>query len=584
VDHHGPAVSTDPVGAATLVRDTGTSPASRTSRRGATLALLVIPTGFLAVFFVLPVGTIVWTGLAPDGRLELGVLGRVLTDPSVRGVAWFTLWQAVVSTALTLLVALPGAYVLSRVAFRGRRAIQAAVTVPFVLPTVVVGSAFLALLGPRSPINTAMTSLLGDAAPTLDLRRTVTAILLAHVFFNYAVVVRTVGGLWSLIDPKMEDAARVLGASRWRAFREVTFPLLRPAIASAAAIVFLFTFTSFGVVLILGGPGRATIEVEIHRATTQLLDLPLASALALLQLVAVVASLAVYGRLQRQATTEQSLVDAASVLRVPRTSGERWFLRANLAVMAGLVAAPLLVLVERSLVTADGYGLDHYLALVTDRRATVLAVPALEAIRNSVVFGVGATAVALIVGGLAATAATVGRGRLTSGVDRALMVPLGTSAVTIGFGFLLALGRLPLDLRASPWLVPIAQALIATPFVVRTLVPVLRAIDQRLRDAAAVLGAGPLRVWREVDLPIVGRAVLVAAGFSFAIAVGEFGATVFVARANWPTMPVAIFRLLGRPGVANFGQAMAMSTVLMMITAGALLAIDRLRVGQVGRF
>lgn len=566
------------------VRGPGATSGSRTSRRGASLALLVVPAGFLAVFFVLPVGTIVWTGLAPEGQLELGVVGRVLSDPSVRGVAWFTLWQAVVSTLLTLLVALPGAYVLSRIAFRGRRLIQAAVTVPFVLPTVVVGSAFLALLGPRSPINTAMTGLLGDGAPALDLRRTVTAILLAHVFFNYAVVVRTVGGLWALLDPKLEDAARVLGASRWRAFREVSLPLLRPAIASAAAIVFLFTFTSFGVVLILGGPARATIEVEIHRATTQLLDLPLASALALLQLLAVVASLAVYGRLQRRATSEQSLVDAASVLRTPRTPGERWFLRGNLAVMTGLIAAPLLVLIERSLVTADGYGTDHYISLATDERATVLAVPAGEAIRNSLVFGSGATLVALVVGGLAATAATLGRGRLTSVVDRALMVPLGTSAVTIGFGFLLALGRPPLDLRASPWLVPIAQALVATPFVVRTLVPVLRAIDQRLRDAAAVLGAAPLQVWREVDLPIVGRALLVAAGFSFAIAVGEFGATVFVARASLPTMPVAIFRLLGRPGVANFGQAMAMSTVLMTITASALLAIDRLRVGQVGRF
>jgi thiamine transport system permease protein len=577
-------VSTTPTGAPTSVRVAGSSPAPRRRRRGATLLLLVIPAGFLAVFFVLPVGTIVWTGLAPDGSLELGVVGRVLTDASVRGVAWFTLWQAVLSTGLTLLVALPGAYVLSRVDFRGRRAIQAAVTVPFVLPTVVVGSAFLALLGPRSPINTAMTALLGDAAPALDLRRTVTAILLAHVFFNYAVVVRTVGGLWSLIDPKLEDAARVLGASRWQAFREVSLPLLRPAIASAAAIVFLFTFTSFGVVLILGGPGRATIEVEIHRATTQLLDLPLASALALLQLLAVVASLAIYGRLQRRATTEQSLVDAGAALRTPRTRGERWFLRSNLAVMVGLLAAPLLVLVERSLVTDGGYGWDHYLALATDERATVLAVPAGEAIRNSLLFGAGATLVALVVGGLAATAATIGEGRLTSVVDRALMVPLGTSAVTIGFGFLLALRRPPVDLRASPWLVPIAQALIATPFVVRTLVPVLRAIDQRLRDAAAVLGASPWRVWLEVDLPIVGRALLVAAGFSFAIAVGEFGATVFVARANLPTMPVAIFRLLGRPGVANFGQAMAMSTVLMMITASALLAIDRLRVGQVGRF
>ncbi len=574
MDGDGPALSAPEAAPA--------APPAARRRRWVPLALLSLPAAFLAAFFLHPLARIVGLGLAPEGSLELGVLGRVLTDESVRSVAWFTLWQAVVSTLLTLAVALPGAYAVSRMDFPGRSLVRAAATVPFVLPTVVVGSAFLALLGPRSPINAALEAVLGSGAPTLDLRRTVTAILIAHVFFNYAVVLRTVGGLWSHLDPRLEDAARVLGASRWQAFREVSLPLLRPAIASSAAIVFLFTLTSFGVVLILGGPGRATIEVEIHRATTQLLDLPLASALALLQLAAVLAALAVYGRLQRRAT-RQRLVAAAHAARPPTSRGERAFLAANLAVIALLLLAPLLVLVERSFAGPDGYTLAAWQGLF-DTRDTVLAVAPGEAVRNSLLFGASATVLALLVGGLAASAAALGDGRASRLVDRALMLPLGTSAVTLGFGFLIALDTPPLDLRGSPLLVPIAQALIATPFVVRTLLPVLRSIDARLREAAAVLGARPLRVWAEVDLPIVGRALLVAAGFAFAIAVGEFGATVFVARAELPTMPVAIFRLLGRPGVANFGEAMAMSTLLAAITATAIVMIDRIRVGQIGRF
>lgn len=549
----------------------------------ATAALLAIPIAFLAVFFVYPVATIIITGLRPEGSFELGRVWAVVTDPIVGRVAWFTLWQAALSTVLTLVLALPGAYALSRMRFAGRDVVRSAIMVPFVLPTVVVASAFLALLGPHSPINTGLQALFGSGFPTLDLRRTITAILIAHAFFNYAVVVRTVGGLWSLIDPRIEDAARSLGASHWQAFREVTLPLLRPAISSAASIVFLFTFTSFGVVLLLGGPTRATIEVEIHRATTQLLNLPLASILALLQLVAVVSALVVYSRLQRRAV-RQPLVASEQASRPPRTPGERWFLRSNLALMALLLAAPLLVLIERSFATADGYSLANYRALFATTADTILAVPPLVAIRNSVLFALLAALVAVVVGGLAATGAVVGRARIGRLVDGALMVPLGTSAVTIGFGFLIALDRPPLDLRGSPWLIPLAQALVATPFVVRTLLPVLRSIDQRLHEAAATLGATPRRIWREVDLPIVGRALLVAIGFSFAIAVGEFGATVFVAQAQFPTMPVAIYRLLGRPGVANFGQAMAMSTILMVVTASALLLIDRLRVGQIGRF
>jgi thiamine transport system permease protein len=551
-------------------------------RRGVTAGLLALPVVFLGIFFVLPVGTIVLTGLRPEGELDLGAVWTVVTDPGVRRVVWFTVWQATVSTLLTLAVGIPGAYVFARLRFRGRALLRAGIMIPFVLPTVVVAAAFLALLGPSSPLNEAAAALLGDAAPRVDLRRTITAILVAHVFFNYAVVVRTVGGLWGHLDPRLEDAARVLGASRLRTFREVSWPLLRPAVAAASAIVFLFTFTSFGVVLILGGPTRATIEVEIHRATVQLLDLPLASVLALLQLVAVVATLLVYGRLQRRVVPQQ-LRGTVETAHRPRTAGERWFLAVNLGVIAVLLATPLAVLVERSLASAGGYGFDHYRSLFTQTRGTVLAVAPWVAIRNSIVFGLAATVVALVVGGCAAAAA-VRRGRSGAVVDRALMLPLGTSAVTIGFGFLISLNRPPVDLRGSILLIPAAQALIATPFVVRTLLPVLRSIDQRLRDAASVLGAPPARVWREVDLPIVGRAVLAAAGFSFAIAVGEFGATVFLARGQLPTMPVAIFRLLGRPGAANFGQAMALSTILMLVTASAMILIDRLRVGQVGRF
>jgi thiamine transport system permease protein len=113
---------------------------------------------------------------------------------------------------------------------------------------------------------------------------------------------------------------------------------------------------------------------------------------------------------------------------------------------------------------------------------------------------------------------------------------------------------------------------------------VLRAIDPRLRDAAATLGASPARVWREVDLPIVARAALVAAGFAFAISLGEFGATIFIVRPNQPTLPVLVFRLLGQPGPLNFGGAMAASVILMVLTALAILGIERFRAGTVGSF
>jgi len=211
----------------------------------------------------------------------------------------------------------------------------------------------------------------------------------------------------------------------------------------------------------------------------------------------------------------------------------------------------------------------------------VLFVPPTDAIRNSIVYAAIATAIAVTVGGLAAFAAARSHRRV---IDGLLSVPLGVSAVTLGFAFLITLDTPPLDLRTSPLLVPIAQALVAIPFVVRIMGPVLRSIDPHLREAAATLGANPARVWREVDLPIVARAALVAAAFAFAISLGEFGATTFIARPNHPTLPVMIFRLLGQPGAQNFGAAMAASTILMALTALAVLGIERFRVGEIGTF
>jgi thiamine transport system permease protein len=538
------------------------------------LALIAIPVAFLGLFFVYPVVAILGRGLAPGGHLDLDPLGDVLSDPGLREVAWFTVWQAALSTALTLAIGIPGAYVLSRYRFPGRGLVRALVTVPFVLPTIVAGAAFRAL----------------------GITESVVAILLAHVFFNYAVVVRTVGGLWSHLDRRQEEAAQMLGASRWRTFVGVTLPALRPAIVAAGSIVFLFCFTSFGVILVVGGPSYATLETEIYRQTAQLLDLPVAAALAVVQLAAVLAALGVgsWARGRRGAALG---LRAASETTVRPRGRALAFLVANLVLMAVLLGAPILELVRRSFSS----GLDAYRGL-TETSSGFLE-PPIDAVWTSLRYAVIATVVALVVGGAAAFALASARapgpgstGRSERGrrrgvrrggrwlLDLLVMLPLGVSAVTVGFGFLIALDSPPLDLRTSPAIIPIAHALIAIPFVVRVMLPVLQSIDPRLREAAAMLGAAPRRVWLEIDLRMAARAALVAAGFAFAISLGEFGATLFIVRPDTTTLPVAIYRLLGRPGAASFDQAMAASVVLMVLTAASVLVIERLRVRDVGEF
>jgi thiamine transport system permease protein len=530
-------------------------------------ALIGVPTAFLAYFYLYPLVSITIRGLTVDGSIDLGVFGDVIGDPTLQGVAAFTLFQALLSTILTVVVALPAAWVFARFDFPGRRLLRAATLVPFVLPTLVVGSAFLALAGPRGVTG-------------VDLTGTLWIILIAHVFYNYAVVVRGVGSYWERIDPSIEDSARVLGASPIKVFRTVTLPLLLPAIASTSALVFLFSFTSFGVVLLLGDLTHTTIEVEIWRQATAFLRLDIASTLAVLQIVGIGIILIVYGRFQRRSAVR--FRHRAS--KPPRPSGRKQWMAvgAVLTSMAVILGVPIATLMWKSLIEpSGGIGPANYQALVSLPERSAAFIDPLEAIANSLRFAMAATLIAVLIGGLASAALAYTSRRVSSTFDVFVMLPLGTSAVTIGFGFLIALDW-PVDLRASLILIPIAHALVAIPFVVRSVSPSLGSVQQTLREAAATLGANGWRTWWSVDFRLVGRTMLVGAAFAFAISMGEFGATSFIARPSAPTIPIAIFRLLGRPGGSPFGAALALSVILMAITAAAVLVIDAIRTDQRG--
>jgi thiamine transport system permease protein len=523
------------------------------SRLSPLLLLALLLLAFLGLFFAWPVISIVSIGLHGGGVLD------VLASSDTWGLVGFTLGQAAAATVVALLAGMPVAFVLARCKLPGVGLLRMLVVVPFVLPTVVVGLAFRALLPDGGVVS----------------------IVLANAFFNVAVVARTVGGLWAHTDRRAEEAARALGASRWRAFTSVVLPAIAPAIGSAAAVVFLFCATSFGVVLMLGGAHYRTLETEIYLRTVELFDLPGAAALSLLQLAAVVAVLVVGAVARRRGETALRLRRQTETARRP-VGGEWIVVAAAVAVVVALMV-PVAGLVARSMST----GFGGYLALAGQGESGTLEVSGLDAAWNSLRTATDATILAMLLGVTSAVVLSQlrrGSAALGETLDLALMLPLGVSAVTVGFGYLITLGDLPFDLRSSPMLVPFAQALVITPLIVRMVLPVLRAVDERLRQAAGTLGAGPLRVWREVDLALAGRSLVAAAGFGYVVALGEFGATSFLARPDAPTLPVAVGRLISRPGELNNQMAYAACVLLMLVTAAAVVAIERLRAPAVGEF
>jgi thiamine transport system permease protein len=558
------------------------------------LLLWLAPLTFLGVFFFYPFIRILAFGLnfstfqPSNFQLALHVL-------------LFTFYQAILSTLLTLLIGLPSAYLFARFDFHGKSLLRALTTVPFMLPTVVVAAGFNALLGPRGWINVGVVnlfswlhqlpvtnSLFPYAFSPIPFVGTLSAILIAHVFYNTTIVIRLVGNALSNLDPKLEHAARSLGANNRRVWWNVILPLLRPSIFAASLLVFLFDFTSFGVILLLGGPSFATLEVEIYIQALQILNLPLAALLAFIQLLCTLIFSILYTSTLKRVTVQSSprSVDQHKA----KTIREKIFVAAFCFLLTAFFILPMLALPLRSVSRLDAdrgqptqvhYGLttDYYTELFVNRTNSLFYVPPVQAALNSLGYAIATVFLSLVLG-FPAAAALAKPGRLERILDPILILPLGASAVTLALGFIIAFGRLLI----SPWMVPLAHTLVALPFVIRTLQPAISSIPDRLRQAARTLGASPFRVWQNVDLPILSRAALSAATFAFTISLGEFGATLLLARPDYPTIPIAIYRFLSLPGASNYGQAMAMATLLMALTTVSIMFIEKQRLPGAGDF
>jgi thiamine transport system permease protein len=536
---------------------------------------------FLAAFFFFPLLRIL--GLALDWNSIPGSWDQV--KGLIGSTVWFTFYQAVLSTLLTLLVGLPGAYLFAFHDFAGKRILKAITAVPFMLPTVVVAAGFNALLGPRGWVNIILMDWFNlEKAPVIFVN-TLSAILLAHVFYNSTIVLRLVGNAWAHLDPQLGQAARTMGAPPGQVFWKVSLPLLRPSILAATLLVFLFDFSSFGVILLLGGPHFSTLEVEIYIQSLQMLNLPVAAILSMIQLFFTLVFSVLYSRVALKASVP--VRSGTDPLRGVQSWSSRLFRIGMIIVLILLFILPMIGLPLRSFARVDPamgqrttpeatLTLDYYRELFINRQGSLFYVPPIQALRNSLIYA-GLTVLISLVLGFPVATALAHPGRMEQSLDPILMLPLGASAVTLGLGYLISFNTPPFNFLTSPWLVPLAHSTIALPFVIRSLQPALAAIPDEYRMAAAVMGASPLRAWFAVKWPMVGRATLAAGTFAFTISLGEFGATSILARPEFPTLPVAIYRFLSQPGGLNYGQAMAMASLLMLMTTLAIAMIEQIR-------
>ena len=543
-------------------------------RRG-WFVLLAIPAAFLALVFYYPLALILKTGLSEGGRLTLAPLQEILADSYYLRLIGFTIEQAALSTLASLAIGLPGAYLLTRYRFPGKEAIRSLTAVPFVLPAITVALGFILFFGNSGHLNQFLMDLFHLTEPPIRLLYSLRGIVLAHAFYNAPIITRMVNAAWEGLDPAIDEAAISLGAGRLRRFLEITLPRLAPALLSSAALVFVFTFLSFPIVLSLGGARYATIEVEIYTLTRTLLDYRLGSALILVETFLSLGFTYLYLRTEGRfasLTRGDRETPTQPLFRGPITFG-KWLLLVYSFLAAIFFLGPIVSILADSFRAGGGWTFSNYCELLSLSYSPFLGSSPLHTVLNSFLIAGISTLIALPVGTAVAWFAV--RSRLPGRriIEAILMAPLAVSSVAIGFAVLRGLSGSPLHLGGTLLAIALAHGILTYPFVVRSLRPVLEGLDVRLIEAARSLGASRVRAFFEVEFPLIRRGLLVAAVFAIALSMGEMSATIMLMRPGLSTIPVAVYGLLS---ARQFGAASAMAVVLIAVTAFSFLAIDLL--------
>lgn len=539
----------------------------------------LVPLVFFLVFYFYPLAGIFLRSFVPDFpqnlHIDLSFLNQVIGSQRLHHIIWFTFWQAAVSTGLTLIFAFPCAFVMSHYRFKGKQFLTLCASVPFVLPAVVVAAALDASFGKNGWLG------------MLNIRHPLVLIFTAHVFYNFSVMLRILTSFWTGLGTNIQEAAAMLGAGQLQRFIHITLPLLMPAVWASSLLVFIFCFSSFGIILILGGPVYSTIEAEIYRQAAYMFNLPAASFLSLLQIGFTLVFMGLYTAFSRKAVRFAPKAGHTH-FKTPEKFREKTAVTLSGVFIILLCLFPLAALAGKSLIHDGQLSLIYYRAIFDNPADSIFHVPPFTAIKFSFIFAGTALLIALVTGLCAALCLNhldrINAKGLAAFFDPLFMLPLSTSAVTLGFGIIITLDRPPLNLRASTLLVPLVHALVGFPFVLRAVLPALKSIPNGIREAAGMLGASPGQIFKCIDLPLISGALTAGAVFAFTISMGEFGATIFTADPRTPTIPMAIYRFLGRPGAMNYGQAMAISTLLMAITAVGFILIEKINAKGIQQF
>ncbi|MCF7946572.1 MAG: iron ABC transporter permease [Spirochaetia bacterium] len=546
--------------------------------------------GILIPLFFLPVGFILFKGFTGEGSgFSFSLLREQLSSPYIWRITYFTLKQAFWSTVLSLLIALPGAYLLSHFSFFGKKLLKSLSVIPFVLPPILVVLGFVIFYGNSGYINRFLMNLFDLSDPPLHILYSFKAIILAHSFYNFPIILRVVSSYWEGLSDTEEKAAYSLGAKRIRVFFTVTLPRLIPSIISSASIVFLFCFTSFAVILVLGGgPQFTTLEVEIYRQARISFNLDTAAVLTIISLVFSITIFLFHQHIQHRYTaagnTVSVLRESPSLMSLGQ-KGKR-FLYLPIMLYSALAVFFLLAPIISVIITSFQvpihrtqevtYSLKWYRSLFS----SAYGGPAIiSGSARSIINSFTIASASMLVTTFITLLLSFSSARMSKTYSRILeiisMLPMMVSSVILGLGYFLIAKEMQKVGFSSPRIMIIgAHVVITFPFLYKTITPVFKEIHKTYSPASYVLGAAPLKTILKVELPILRSTLISGMIFIFAISMGEFNAALILSNSQVETIPITMYRLIGS---YNFYGACALGTILMVSSLGIFYFFDTAR-------
>lgn len=495
--------------------------------------LILVPIAFVGTFLIYPLILLLL-------RFSISDFNQVLSKNL--SIIRFTIFQALLSAFLTMILGIPGAYLIARTKLPKtvKSFLKSASMVPFVLPGISMAIGFLLTFGNNGIVN----SVLSLFNLKIRILYTFTAVLIGHVFYNFPLFIRIVGDALERIDKSTLEMANLEGTSRLKRFWYIELPLVAPAIGSAFALAFLYCFTSFAVVLILGGIKYSTIEVSVYMYLRVLLDFESALSLTFFQMIFVALASLLF--LIFSSKSHESFGETL------KESKPKWAYP-YIAFVGILVFLPLFMASFGGFLRYGGsFTLENFKGLFGRTVEWIVGANTVSVIFYSISLS-GLIALFVCAVGLASSYISVRHNNLFSSV---VYLPIAVSPATIAFGMVL-MSKLPQTVKLGA-----VYALICLPLVHSSLQNLWRNLPKQIEEAAEIDGCGVLQRLFKITLPIFKKELLGAFSFSMAIALGEITATIILSEGRLTTISVATYKLFS---TRHISEAQALNSILMWI-------------------